>query len=140
MSAYIIDASVAAKWYFPEDQHHLARRILVKVKFFRAPDIFLMEMDSIFCRRIKRKEMEIKDARQARTMLRRLPIRLYPFAPLLDSALEISIQTGSSIYDSLYLALASSAEGKLITADKRLFNTIHHGPFGNNIIWIEDFA
>ena len=140
MSGYVIDASVAAKWYFPEDQHHLARRVLVEIKFFHAPDFFLMEMDSIFFKRIKRKEIKIPDAKQARTMLRRLPIKLHPFAPLLDSAWEISIMTGSSIYDSLYLALASALEGKLITADKRLVNIIHKGPFGDKIIWIEDFA
>jgi predicted nucleic acid-binding protein len=57
-----------------------------------------------------------------------LPLIVTPSSQLLESALEIAIETGRSVYDSLYLALAVAHKCPMITADKRLVNALSRGP------------
>jgi predicted nucleic acid-binding protein len=50
---------------------------------------------------------------------------------LLDEAIEISLETGASVYDCLYVALASRERCRLVTADRRLIDKMsqtRHAP------------
>ena len=46
MSVYVIDASIAAKWFFDENLSGAARGVLNQEHRLFAPDFFLLEMDS----------------------------------------------------------------------------------------------
>ncbi len=76
--------------------------------------------------------MELRDA------LRKYPIHHHSFTTFLDSAFAIANQTGQSIYDCLYIALAAILKGRMVTADRRLYKAIRNGRFKKHIIWIED--
>lgn len=135
---YITDASIVEKWFFDEILSKEARRILFKGNYLYAPDFILMELDSVFCKRIKRGEITHEDSEDARTLLKQLPIEYYPFASFQNMAYGIAIQTQQSIYDCLYIALAALLDGRMVTADRRLYAGLVNGPLGKYLLWVGD--
>ena len=138
MSIYVVDASVAAKWFFEEDHTGSARRLLGGDNQLHAPDFILLELDSVLCKKIRLKELISKDALEIRLALRTFPITRHPFGILIDPAFELAHQTQSSPYDCLYLVLAMLLHGELVTADRRFYNIHSQGPFFNHLCWVED--
>lgn len=138
MSGLVIDASVAAKWFTEEEHADEALRLLGGEYLLHAPDFFMLEMDSVFCKWMRRDIINEDDGEMVRTTLRQLPIQKHPFAPLQDSAYTIASQTGQSVYDCLYVALAALLEGRMVTADRRLYDGLRNGPFKKHLVWIED--
>lgn len=140
MNTYIIDASIAAKWFFDEDLAEEARRLVHRKNRLSAPDFFLLEMDSIFCKRIRRGDITVTDGDDARGMLRRFPIEYYAFASLQNLAYDIAKQTGQGIYDCLYLALSVQLSSRMVTADRRFYNGLKANPFAKCLTWIEEIT
>lgn len=138
MSLYVVDASVAAKWFFDEEHHEFARRVLSQGNELHVPDFFLLEMDSILSKRIRLGEIEESDGRTIRSAVRRLPLRRHPFVPLMDFGYELAINSRASIYDCLYVALATVLDGEVVTADRRLVRRLSGSPFSDRVRWVED--
>lgn len=138
MSVHVVDASVVAKWFLDEDLCDEARRVLHIGYSLHAPDFLLLEMDSIFLKRIRRGDITLKDADDARLALSRVPIAYHTFSTYLYSAFAIANETGQSIYDSLYVALAALLKARMVTADRRLYEGIRNGRFKKHIVWVED--
>jgi predicted nucleic acid-binding protein len=55
---------------------------------------------------------------------------------LLEPALEIAFDTGRTVYDSYYLALAMLMESQIVTADQRLFNTLRQTDCTPYLVWV----
>ncbi|MBU1024099.1 type II toxin-antitoxin system VapC family toxin [bacterium] len=138
MSTLIVDASVAAKWFFEEVHTEKALNILDEKYTLYAPDYFMLEITNLLCKRIRRKEITKKESDSIRNALSKMPVVFHEFEPLIDSAYEIAHFTGSSLYDCIYLALAILLEGQLVTADLRLSKNVAKSPFCKYLIWIED--
>jgi len=138
MSVYVVDASVAAKWVFEEEHTGAALRLLDRGADLRAPDFFLIEVDNIVCKRIRRGLISEEKGTVVRAALRRFPIQLYPFSLVLDSAYATANRTRRSLYDCLYVALASLLEVPLVTADRRLVDGLADGPLADRLLWVED--
>jgi predicted nucleic acid-binding protein len=138
MSAYVIDASVAAKWFTQEEYTTDATRLLTGQHELHAPDFFMLEMDSIICKWVRRGIITEADGSAARSTLAQLPIEKHPFVPLRDAAYSLANRTGRSVYDCLYVALASLLNTAMVTADRRLYNALAAGPFERHVAWIED--
>lgn len=138
MSVLIIDASVAAKWFVEEEHSDAALSVLKEGNRLHAPDFLLLEMDSIIGKWIRRSVINHAEGIDLRDALRRYPIQHHPFISFLDPAFTISSQTGQSIYDCLYVALAALLKGRMLTADRRLYDGLRNGPFKKHLIWIED--
>lgn len=138
MSVYIVDASVVAKWFIEEQYAEAALAVLNETNRLHAPDFLLLEMDSIFCKWLRRANVTPEECAELRETLRQYPIQRHPFVPLLDSAYAVANLTRQSIYDSLYVALAALIDGKMVTADRKLYDGLKNGPFAPNIVWVED--
>ena len=138
MSLYVVDASVAAKWFFSEVHHQAARRIVDDRNDLHVPDFFLIEMDNALCKRIRRGDITAAEAGRIRGALRRSSVRLHPFGPLLDSAYAIAAGSGRGVYDCLYVALAALVGGPVVTADRRLYDGLAGGDYARHVLWIED--
>ena len=54
---YIADASIAAKWFFEDVHSDKAIQLLDRGNELFAPDLLLIEFDSILCKRIRREEI-----------------------------------------------------------------------------------
>lgn len=120
----MVDASVVAKWYFDEPGCEEARALLAGAleagRPLVAPDLLAIEMANLAWKKARRGEVT---AQQAAAICRSVPESVGPLVPsasLLAAALELALALGQPVYDCLYLALAESEDGEVVTADRRL--------------------
>ena len=138
MSVFVVDASVAAKWVFPESHTENSLRLLTGQNRLHAPDFLFAELDNVVCKRIRLGEISQVEGNRVREALRRFPIQTHSFLPLLDPGYEIAVRSGRSLYDCLYVALAVLLDGQMVTADRRLYKGLAGGPLSKSILWVEE--
>jgi predicted nucleic acid-binding protein len=138
MSVYVVDASVAAKWFFEESYSDDALRLLNAKYQLHAPDFLLLELDSIICGKIRRTEISEDEAYEVRSAVRSFPLEKHPFALLMDAAFELSCRSQGSVYDCMYLVLAMLVGGRMVTADRRFYNALSTIPFLDHLCWVAD--
>ncbi|MDP2168565.1 MAG: type II toxin-antitoxin system VapC family toxin [Thermodesulfovibrionales bacterium] len=136
MKTHIVDASVAAKWFTEEEYSANALALLNRGHELQAPDFFMLEMDGIICKWIRRGIINVDEGEEVRSTLNRVPLQKHPFGPLRDSAYSIAVSTGRSFYDCLYVALAALLKGRMVTADRKLYEALKNGPFKKHIVWV----
>ena len=125
MKAYVIDASVAVKWYIPEAKSKEAVKYLDLYERNRAtllaPDLIIAELGNVLLKKIKAKELLAEDAAEiAALFTKHCPLELVKAKGLLTAALELAGNLELTVYDSLYLSLALLTETSLVTADRQL--------------------
>lgn len=142
MSCRVVDASVAIKWFFPEPNSESALRLLGSGAELLVPDLVFAEVGNVVWRRVyqvRGNEPPITRMEAASVIdgLTALPLRVFALSPLLPAALGIACETGCSIYDSLYLALAVQEHTQVVTADARFFNKTREGPHASSVVWVD---
>jgi predicted nucleic acid-binding protein len=140
MSSLVVDASAAMKWFFPEDHSAAAERLLDDRFRLHAPDFLLLEADSVVFKRVRRNEIDRREGAAVRAAVRRMPIQLHRFEPLVDPAYEIAVGLGCGVYDGLYVALAELIDGTVATADARLRSSVRGTPLDARVTWIDEIA
>lgn len=140
MNRYVIDASVAIKWYVPEIHSDAALRVLDSDDELIAPDLLYAEFGNILWKKSRRGELDQDQLRAAVTAFRVTPVQMHVSNPLFDAALDIALHMNRSFYDSLYLALAVLQQCRLITADLRLHNAIRGTALESHILWLEEYG
>lgn len=125
MKRWVIDASVAAKWVFPErgsDQAVLLREAARSGEAeLLAPDFFVAEIGNLTWKKaVLLREISPAEARTALGLLKSALPRLIPSTVLLDSAMDLALAHRQSLYDCLYVALALASDCKMVTADDGL--------------------
>jgi predicted nucleic acid-binding protein len=141
MPRYVVDASVAAKWYFDEEHSAQAARLLADDRSdLAAPDFVRIEVAAVAWKRVIRKEIEPEKAESILRELLTVPLDLEPAVELVLAALSIALQTQRTVYDAIYLALAVQSGSPLLTGDRKLFEAIKAGPLSAHIMWIGDLA
>lgn len=138
MSLHVLDASVVIKWFVPEEFSAEARRWRAIEGASHVPDFFFVEMTNIVWKKVMRNELTRDDADAIVATLPRLPLAPHPATRLLPAAYDLACQTGRTVYDSLYLALAADLGGRMVTADLRLVNALANTPHAPYIRWVED--
>ena len=133
MTTLVVDASVVAKWFFPEEHSAKARRLLSPGRALFAPDLVWSEVGSIAWKRVRRGEITKDEAAQLIADLIRLPLDTTPTQTLLAPALELAIATERTVYDCMYLALAIARKCRFVTADERFVNALSSTPFAKHI-------
>jgi predicted nucleic acid-binding protein len=140
MKRLVIDASVAAKWYFNEEHSEKAALLLSDEYVRLAPDLIYVEVAAVAWKRARRGEIDPTHAKDALTELRRVDFEATPNTELIATALQLALQTERSVYDCLYLALAIASAAPLLTADQKLFAGLRTGPFSRHLQWLGDLA
>lgn len=131
MTLFVLDASVAAKWFLPPRHEPLANEALeLYEKFVRAelefavPDLFWAEVGSVFWKSVRLGRFPAVSAERSMAALLDCGFRSHPSESLLAEAFRIATRFDRSVYDSLYVALAVGLGAPLITADERLANAL----------------
>src|SRR4051812_8239022 len=118
----VVDASVACKWFFEEEeQTGEADRILADEELI-APELIYLEVVNVLWKHIRRGSVSSTRADEILSQLLTIPIQLADARVLLPAALEIATKHGRTVYDSMYVALAIARDCEFITADERLVN------------------
>ena len=125
MTTVVLDASVAVKWAFPgEDLVLPAERLLDEYAHSKTrlivPDIFWAEIGNVAWKGVRQMRWSRSFAEQAIGEMAARHLPTVPSRTLLPEALEIACDYDRSLYDSLYVALASTTKSLLITADRML--------------------
>ncbi len=138
MSRWTVDASVAVKWFVPEIHSEAAARWLDPRFELLVPDLLYPEVGNILWKKARRAELSQREVRAVRRGMASVPFRVWPSQRLLDSALELALAAGRSVYDCTYLALAMGLDAPLVTADRRLVEAVSGGPMGRYVRWLEE--
>lgn len=136
MTAYVVDASVAVKWYLPEEHSQQATSLLTPDAVLWAPDLIYVEVGNVFWKRVQRGELDHERARIFLSDFLASPLRIEDSPFLLEKAWDIATRYGRSVYDSLYLALADKLGVPMVTADLRLYNAMQDTVLKQNILWV----
>jgi predicted nucleic acid-binding protein len=138
VSQYVLDASIAIKWFIPEVYSDAARRLLASNHTFLVPDFFFPEVGNVLWKRVRRSEDTAENARQILADLNAVPVEVYLSQPLMPLALDIALQTDRAVYDSLYLALAITQQCQMVTADEKFYNALKTSSYASNLLWVEN--
>jgi predicted nucleic acid-binding protein len=121
----VLDASVAAKWFLPDENlAPQADRLLEEAISFFVPDLFWTEFANILWKASRTGRISQASAMQSLENALAQPLKTAPSLSLTKAALEIAAAFDRSVYDSLYLALAIESGTYLVTADERLFRAV----------------
>ena len=138
-----MDASLAAKWIFPESYSQEALDLLAAQAKARsrivAPPLLPIEVTTIVRQRMVRGGLPLPDARQRLNRFLSFPVTLAAPLALHDEALIVAATYGlPAVYDAHYLVLAKLLSCDLWTDDRRLLNTLTgKAPF---VKWIGHYA
>lgn len=138
MRLVIIDTSVAAKWFFNEENSPKALSLLDSKNQLHAPDFLFLEMASLLYKWVRHDLISEKEGREIQETLKNFPIQKHSFSPLIESAFTLANKTQTHPYDALYLATALLLKGEMVTADKRFYNQIEKTSFKKNILCLGD--
>lgn len=142
MNSYVIDASIAVKWYIPEPLSNDATSYLELYRQEKtsllAPELLITEVGIVLWRKVRQNELTARDAGHIASILgNHCPLSLIPASELLPAALELAIKLNLTVYDSLYLALAVSVEAPLVTADRGIKKLVDGTPLDNQVILLK---
>jgi predicted nucleic acid-binding protein len=115
----VVDASVAAKWFFQEAKWEAARTLANQSQLL-APELILAEVGNAAWKRCRRAELSPADAIAIVGDLQKAFERLIPVSALATDAMRISAALSHPIYDCFYLALAEREHVPIVSADRRL--------------------
>jgi predicted nucleic acid-binding protein len=136
---YVLEASVAAKWYLHDpffvkamqlrSGFHTGRHELL------APDTLPADCGAILTTAERQGILDPGEAVRDARDLALVRIQLHPSLPLLERASVIALETRLTIYHSLYVALAERESCELLTADQKLLRKIR-----KKFTFVVDFA
>lgn len=140
MSGYVVDASVAIKWFIPEIYSEAALQVTRLRQPLHVPAFMTMELGSVIAKKIRRGELTREDGQTILKELQHLPLQRHADERLFPAAYELALDTQQSLYDCLYLALAEAVDGRLITADRKFYTALVGSTFDQRLVWIEDLV
>ncbi len=118
-----MDASVAVKWVSPEPGSERALALLDqwgRGAEVWVPDLFFAECASALRHKVVYGPVEAADAREMLRALVGIGARVVSSQALAEEALELALETGLTVWDACYLAVARQADAVLWTADREL--------------------
>ena len=131
MTSYVLDASVAAKWFLPPGKELLVDEAVRVLRAFQsgdcrlmAPDLFWAEMGNILWKAVRMGRMPAASCDAAVQSLGQVGIATFPCLPLLKDAMAIAMAFDRTVCDAVYVALALVSDAPLVTADERLANAL----------------
>jgi predicted nucleic acid-binding protein len=131
VTTFVIDASIAVKWFLPSSQEQYSENAFALLKRYVAgevrfvvPDLFWAELGNVCWKATRQGRWSQKDAQAAVSATKKRAFPTVSTLPLLEDAFAISTAFDRSVYDSLYIVLALMAKSEFVTADERLANAV----------------
>lgn len=140
MSRFVVDASVAAKWFMAEEYSAIAAKLRESQHELVGPDLLPVEVGSALLKKMRRGELSELEGEVGMRALMLLPVHLESSLELLPSGWAIASLYRCSLYDSIYVALAVAQSCQLVTADRKLFAALADTPLESNLLWVEALA
>jgi len=117
---WVVDASVAVKWYIEEEGWQQARSLLSSGEGLAAPDLIVAEVCNVAWRLARSDTISHIEAFEIADAIGRDVDMLMSLSSLASRAAGIAAELDHPVYDCFYLALAERLQSPLVTADRRL--------------------
>jgi predicted nucleic acid-binding protein len=121
---YVLDCTVAVKWFVPEPLSDVAEQVLIEHQrgelVLIAPDVLDAELAHAFRKLVVGNRLSRNDALTFLPQFLEMEIERVPFAPLAAEALRLALDHMATFYDALYIALAIREDVKVLTADEAM--------------------
>jgi predicted nucleic acid-binding protein len=138
---FVLDASVATKWFVPEIWEQEARELFGRFQAGEvqlcAPEIVRSELANSLRHHMSEGNISRERALECWADFLTFPIPTTRHSDLLPAAVALAFQYNGGVLDGHYVALAVSRDCTLITADERLARAF--APLGR-VVHIERFA
>ncbi len=85
-----------------------------------APELLLVESSNVLYRKRKINEISENESIHLLSDVLSMPIRYFSHGPLIPVAFDLAIEHNVTLYDAVYLALASEQGAMLFTADEQI--------------------
>ncbi len=128
MTALVVDASVAARWFVEGEHAEAALAILDAEADLIAPDLLVAELGNTLVKYVAAGALDASRAASVLVAMRTVMTRFVPMSELHDDALALALEIGHPIYDCYYLALARRERALFVTADRRLLRKLADTP------------
>ncbi|MCX5855160.1 MAG: type II toxin-antitoxin system VapC family toxin [Deltaproteobacteria bacterium] len=136
----VIDASVVIKFYVPEILSDRAQEVMSGVAdgklMLLAPDLLYPETGNILWKKQRLHELTPNEVEEIVDAITSLPIKIEHSRQIMPLSVAIALQTGITVYDAMYAAVAGIYETRMITADRRLVGALEKTEFKNNVQWL----
>jgi predicted nucleic acid-binding protein len=125
---YVIDASVAVKWYSSVGEGDLLKADKLLQMYvegscdFMAPTLIAYELANAL--RFN-PNFDIKDVKRALKDFAELQVNLQPPFEYLRSAIDLAFKYSLTLYDAVYAALSQITGAPLITADYKFWSKVN---------------
>jgi predicted nucleic acid-binding protein len=138
MKRVVVDASIVVKWFIPEHGEAEALALLNSIRagdaVAMAPELLLAETANVLSKRVAlRNEITVADASAIMAAVLESPLQIESMAPLAETAFQIALESGCTVYDALYIALAEQVNGVFITADTKLARRMIETSYGARV-------
>jgi predicted nucleic acid-binding protein len=121
---YVVDCSVAVKWFIEEAHSSKALHLLDRYQraevTLLAPDCIIAELGHTLRKLAVGGDLTAEDARAAVADFISLPLELVGSRGLATSAMKLALENMATFYDALYIALADREDVTVVTADDRM--------------------
>ena len=136
MKSFVVDASVAIKWFVLEE-HTVESRLLLDDNFeLFAPHLLFAEYGNIVWKKYTRGELTRDEVVDRSNALLGVRLRIAPERLLFSRAIELACQLNHPAYDCFYLALADLLGTAVVTADQRFANKVADPA---RVVFVADF-
>jgi len=140
----VLDTSVAAKWYLPEELREEALELSTRVGTgeveLLAPSTIGPELFNALFQQHRRGYLSLDEVREFSSSFREAPVSLFEFDPLSPRAVEISLDCGVVVYDALFLALAEEAGTVVVTTDYKLLQALRGTAYARLAHYLADVS
>jgi predicted nucleic acid-binding protein len=141
-SDLVLDASVAIKWYIPEDLATEARRFMSSQFAMNVPSFFAAECGNTIWKKVaQRRELDRDRGREILDELLAYPKQVHDAEGLAIWAYDLAHGVGNSklaVLDFIDLALAVALDCRLVTADRLFYDAVQPTPLAPRLIWVTD--
>jgi predicted nucleic acid-binding protein len=119
VSDLVIDASVAVKWFVPEEASDKADEVSASNYMLLAPRLIMIEVANAFARKAMQKLITPLEAAEYVRTLPQFLAGLLDVDDLIEPAMQNACIFRHPIYDFIYVEAARRRDTKMLTADQK---------------------
>ena len=136
---FIVDTSVAIKWFVKEDLHEQAIALSELGHELVAPNLIFAEVANVLRRRVRLGHISEEQAARSVKNLAKAFRHIVAIETVIDAAFDHSAQLDHSVYDVVYLVCALERPGSfLVTSDAKFEAKARTAGFGEKVLSLED--
>ena len=138
MARFVVEPSLAVKWFVPEDHSNAAARLLDGGNELFAPDTLITDAAKLLTAKTRMEELTHEESLTVLESVQTAPLWLIPATPLMESAMRIASSLDRPLGDGLSLALAVQSDCRLVTTSRALYETVQGTPLSIHVKWVGD--